>query len=620
MTHTTQRAAVIGHRVGKYFGACPVGAAFIGVPDLDHIHPGLGQLDLHAGLAIHFGYDLSVDAYLILLHADHGSPADGVVLVADSIDGRHVLHGHNVAVQAVLAAYCHHTDVIAGAAVQLQQACQIYTVAFALVGLIVDLHHVTGSTVYLAPAQHGIVHSQARGHCQRDLIVGSGGSLGGVIALGSGNYLQGDLAGQVPDAEGGGRTVIQQHGLAAHIHGDVILRCVGYRIPVEGLGILVIQNLAHSIQLPVVHESLRYGAGLALCHRGNSELDAAFLHGAVGKHKGGGFAVIKTGMIMGIVAAVHGDQVLFCPVYTVPQQNTTVNNRKQRYSVQCLIDKGSGGGFRIVGGHGGQSCHFHSVLPCRVGSKTEVFGGAAHIFLDDHVALGIGDLQRVGSGIFDAVPSDIIGIHFHQGCGQFAVAGRCLPQSKQRSAGLEYHFLGIGHGQRVAILGHADPPAAEGIAFPLRCGHIVQLAAYGGHGIKAIGLITQVEVHHIFILAHHSFRPLGVDGGIGGDDLVTEGIQLGAGLVGIPAQEHAAVLLRIGGLGDGLAVDHVHGVHAAAAICIEADGIGDLPQEAHNSILVLQVQHFPIHGDGAGTVLVTDEVQGNAGLIDGIGA
>ena len=236
----------------------------------------------------------------------------------------------------------------------------------------------------------------------------------------------------------------------------------------------------------------------------------------------------------------------------------------------------------------------------------------------DDGAVGVQDLQHVGAGTLHRVPPNGVGVHFHHGGGQLAAFGSGGPQGKQGGVGLEYHILHIGNGQFFGVLRLADPPAGEGIAGALGSGNVIQLAADSRHGGITLGLVTQVEGNAILILTYHSLSPLGVDGNIRRDGLVAEGIQLGAGGVGVPADEHAAVLGGVGGLSHGLAVHNVDSSNLAAAIDVEADLIGLLLQEPHSLVLVLQDHHAVLFLQRAGAVLVLDEVQGIAAFGSGI--
>ena len=319
---------------------------------------------------------------------------------------------------------------------------------------------------------------------------------------------------------------------------------------------------------------------------------------------------------MGIVAAVDGDQVLFSTLDAVPQQDAAVDDGEQRNTVQSLVDEGSGGGLGVIILHGSQSCHLDGVLPCFTGGEVEILGGGAQLFAVDLGAVGVEDLQLVGAGTLDGVPLDGIGVDLHHGSGQLAAGGSGGPQGEQGGICLENHVLNIRNGQFFGVLGLADPPAGEGVAVTGGSRNVVQLAADGGHSGITLGLVTQVEVDGVLILTDNGFSPLGVDGGVGGDDLVAEAIELGAIGVGVPADEHAAVLLGISRLGNGLAVYNVNRSNLAAAVHIEVDLEGLLLQKAHGLVLVLQDHDAVLFLQRAGAVLVLDKVQLDAVVVD----
>ena len=446
--------------------------------------------------------------------------------------------------------------------------------------------------------------------------MGGRSSLGGEVAVGDGSHGHGDITGVVAHAEGNVHYLGEGVGGIAHGNLYRVVDSVRNGIPNEGVGSLVVSQAGHGLQNALVYEHVGDGGGIALGHGGDGEADTAGLHGAVAEVIVGGLAVVIAGVVVTCVAALNGEQVLLGVLNGVEDQGA-VNDSKAGYAIQSLVAEVTGGSIRVILGLVGNGVDLNHVVTGLELGEVHVLGGGAQGLLKENGTVGRGDLQLVAGGTHNGVPLDRGSADGNLGSGKLGALGR--PNGVQGNVGGQDGLLGELGGELLTVAVHTGEPAAEDVTLAGGSLQAVELTADGrGIGESRGTLVAQIKVDGVLGGTGNHLSPAGVEHGVGldeGSGEVEGGLQT---LVGVPAQENEAVLLGVGRLGGGFAVDYVSITNHTAAVGIVADGEADLLEEGHNGIAKGQNQGVAVQGGGGGPFLLLDEIEGDLGSVDGV--
>ena len=617
-------AGVILHRIGHYIQGNPIRGGFTAdISDLDDVFPFSGQGNGGRGHCVHILGVGAIDSDLIVFNAQHGHPVYGVLLISQmgvhgEITGFHFFGIGRTLIIGIDCLDLHGIELALG---QGQGGIgQIQPVGAGGNGLVANDDFIRDSAFHRLPGDHHTGNVHAGRCCRSGLFAGDHCFGRRIIAIGNGDDADGDIAGEARQAEYGAGAVVEGIGVSTDGNLDPVICRAGNRIPCDLIFFRIIGQMFDGGQYLIIYKYFRGRIGQTLGAGRNGDQDAAILHGAVADEEIGRGAVIKSGMYMILIAAIHGNDILLRFFHSVKNQDAVFNN-ESGYSVQRLVGKTSfcrlGVLFRIA-------CHCgHADLifaRLRAGKIEDPHGGANGFVIDQNIAVRTHNRQLVRAGALHCIPADHAFRHADGGHLQFGTAV-VMPKGKQCGIGSENSLIGVYIGQSLAILVHADPPTAKGIACSFRCHHTIGHAADGGDGRKGLRtFVAHIKVHRIFRNAGLLLGPAGVNGGILFHGGGIKDVGRSKFRIRIPTQEDMAFLGRIRRLLRGLAVDYISHIHRAAAIDLEIHLIGQFPLEVHGGVVIQQRDIITVDGGGGGTVFIPEEIKHQIVAIYGIGA
>ena len=614
---TGHGAGHVGDLVGGDLKGYPLGLLKIGAANLDEVDACLGEDDGSAVL-IAYGNNLAaVYTNLKVLAAENGGPGNGVLGVGEGSIKLEVTDGYGLAVLGCLAVVDGaNGDIVNLAGFKVDTGgLEIEAVGGDGEGLLADANLVL-SNVAALPGNGSAVNGELGGSCGSGLIAVSLGSRGRDVSVSYGGYLDGNVAGVIGKGEGVGN---RGEGESTVSGGqlDSVLCGIGNEIPNEGIGALVVGDAGNSGELLLVDKGLGDGACIACGLSGNGELDSTLLHGAVCKVVSSGASVIEESVLVVLVAAIHGDQVLLC-VLNGGENEDAVNNLEVGNSAQCLVLVVTNGGIGVLLGVARGCDDLNGVIACGKGGEVHCNGGLTDVGL-------VEDLGTVGRLYLDGVGDcAVYRIPFDGGIGN-GNSGRsellavlCRPNCEQSGVGIKHGAVGKLFGELVPVLIHTDEPADKVVVVAGGGGNAVELAADGGHGLDlGCALVSEYEGCEILSLTDRLFRPTGIDGGVLGDG----GAEIVCGLVGrisIPADEYEAVANGIAGLQSKLAVDNGSILNGRTAGGVILDGVENLLEEGESLTVEIYLESIVLNGGGCGAVLILCKIKGDLGTVNGV--
>ena len=579
---TGERTAYVSNRISVNLKGYPLGAAKVGVLNLDGVDAALGELNLGRGTV--YGDSLAaVNSYEIVGSADNGSPGNsvsGVVKHAVHYKVTHVNSGAERRSSVSSYSLNRNAVVIAGNENNVA-ACDIVGVGVSGDSGVTNLNGVRGSAFNSVPGNSVSAYSKTGRSCGDNLSEGSSRSIGRVVTIGNGSNLDGKLAGVVSKAEAGLVTNVNLVGVGAVGKLYVVGSSVLNGEPYECIVCSIVGNACNRTKISFVNEGLGYGISIALCGCGNGDLNTTLLHRAVSDGEYGRGTVIKSSVLMSGVAAINGYIVLLSSCNRVINKDT-VDNGKLVNHVKSLVCEGSYSSFGILRGVCSNSGNRYGVLTCGIVVEVEGVSSSTNVLVSNLSAVSVGDNNVVGYCAAYRFPLNGI---LSYACLRSDELGRSIviPNSIESCILVEYKIFGVSIRKLCSILIHTDPPTAEGVTLSLGSCNTVSLLADGRQGLKSGSVgVSEIKGDIIFGRTDSALlRPFCVYRGVRfyGNGIECEGN--GACLVCVPSEEDVAFFGRISGLAGCFAVNNSRCIYSASAIHIIADSVIDLLEEVH---------------------------------------
>ena len=562
---TCESAACKSYLVCGNLHSNPV-AIDIGASYLDEVGACLGKSDL-CGSSIRYCNSLfAINSYLVCVASESGSPVNGAVVVGEVACECAVTDGDRCAecrCHAVLdGSYFNGVALTVG---KLKSDCssKIKRRLGGCIGLSADLDLVLLCSGCV-PADNKAVRGHSGGSCGNLLSCGCFGCLGGVVAVGHGGNLNGDLA-----VEGSGAEEVLRGGVGVGAvcgnNYNVVACGVLYCAPYEAVLLSLVNDAVDSVECEVVSEGLGGGACIAVCCSGNGEYDTALLHRTAAEVVVGGHSYVEHSMLVRCVSAGYGNVISLC-ILNALEYEKTVDYAERGNSCECLVLVMSYTYFGIVFCVGGFGSYLNDVVACVLCGKVKIAEcGCACRTGIKNVSVLIGNLNAVGCVVSDALPTDCLVADGNYGSGEL-FSSVLVPYCVKGGISIEHCVLGIYVGELRAILVHTYEPAAELVAKSFGGGNAVELAVNGSHCGKSVcALVAKVKVNCVLGSAEVLSNPACVYGRIRLDDCRCKVERCLKSRVGVPADKRVVLLLGILGLGCILSVkDALRVKHRAA--------------------------------------------------------
>ena len=590
-------AGVIGNGICVYLNGCPSrGGAVYAVTNLDNVYSALGELNSCARSDSRNGIDLAV-VYLELIIGSsvNGRPGYKSIGILKIIAHRANSNVYNIACKRLGSADSANSYSIAACCLTVKSACYINSALGGLKLLVANRYLILCCSVYSVPAENGLIKGDVLGSCDSGLVDLDLTCLGRIVACGLGEYLYYDTALKritALDANGGLASVIIIQVIViciSAVYGYYILRRAGNGVPMNGLGCLVIAESLNSGEASLEYEGLGNGGCVSVCNSLNDKLDTALGHLTVGEAEGSGGTVIDLGMLMLCVTADNGYKILLSICYRVVNQHVTVDHLEAVYLTKHSVGVVSYS-LGVVSLTGVCICNYlNGVLANKVEG---IVHGISTNALCLNKAVRCSNGYVVGSCAVDGAPADSScgDVNYRSGKLSSKILG--LPKSIESLVGAQSHSLFIAVRKLATVVGHAYPPAVEGVALTLCVRKSEELTANGLSCLKSsCVLIVKVEINVKLYLVSSLLGPTRIYGGICGYGLRAE---LKGSLeicVSIPADKQVAVADGVCGLSNGLTVEDRLCLNTASAVRLEACNEGDLLKEVIVSSVKGQVNN-----------------------------
>ena len=534
--------------------------------DCDGVQTGLREDDRSLAVVSNDNRVTIVDLDLVVTVTNNGRPVNVTILIQNGVGECLVVGYQLIAVLRVGRTGSHNADAndltrregnVSGSQIQRRAGNGD--------DLGANLYVIAGSTLNGVPGNDHAIDGKACGSLQGSLLVGVHCCLGREEAGGYGR----DLDGQIT------REVLKAVSIAVYALNhltnlyQVVSGAVNGR-PYQRIGLSVYRDLGHSIQLLLVYEGGGNGACEATSRCRNNELDTALLHFAVCEVVDVGVTIVDHLMVVGRVAALDGDEVLLCTGNGVKQKRRGVDNLKGRNLRQSLCV--------VVSRRGLLACGNRNNILTGNG-EVEGQNGRTGVLVIDRIAIGVGDLNRIGSNAVDRSPLYAVGIHLNGG----SLVVR-QPQRIQRGVAVQSRTVYALCRQLLSVIEVTDPPAAKGVSFLRGNGQIKDLAAARGRSCD----VRTLKGYVIFHLANCHLYKSCIERGVCRDDGGRENVRRRKRRIRVPADKYVAVLGRIGRLCHGSTVYNDSILYGTTAIGVKCNSIRYLAQE---SDLCAQIVH-----------------------------
>ena len=576
---------VIGYRISVYLKGCPCRAGITyAIAYLDNVYSALGELNSCARSNCSNYIALSV-IYLVLIRLSsvNGRPGYKSVCILEIVAHSSNNNAYSIACQRLSSSDSTNGYSIAACRLALKNSCYINGALGCFKLLVTNHYLILGCSIYSIPGENGSVKNNILRSCDSGLVDLDLTCLGRIIACGLGEYTYNDATLKciaVLDTNGGLASVVIKQVVMVLIsaaYGNDILSRTGNGVPMNGLGSLIVTESLNGSKASLEYEGLGNGGCISVCNSLNDKLDTALGHLTVGEAEGSGGTVIYLGVLMLCVAADNGYKILLSICYRIVYQNVTVDDLEAVYLTKHSVGVVSDS-LGIVSFTGVCICnHLNGVLANKVEG---IVHSVSTYALCLNKAVRCSDSYVIGSCAFDGAPADSSCCNINYRCGKLASEILSLPKSIKSLIGGKSHSLFIAVRKLAGIIGHAYPPAVEGVALTLCGGKSEELAANGLSCLKSsCVIIVKIEINIELDLIGSLLSPTRVYGGISGYGLRAELKGSLEFCVSIPADKQVAVASGVCGLGNGLAVENRLCLNAASAVRLEACCEGDLLKE-----------------------------------------